>query len=91
VAEDEILLVLDAALAVEVDVEQLALVERLGDAGGVVQVRHLLVSDLRVHAHEVRAFQGRDEGKGVSFGSRISRTRRNPRERSPCLSCPSAP
>ena len=34
VAEHEVLVVLDAALAVEVDVEQLAAPQRLGDAGG---------------------------------------------------------
>ena len=47
-AEHEVLVVLDAALAVEVDVEQLARPQRLGDAGGEVQPGHLLVADLGV-------------------------------------------
>ena len=34
-AEDEVLVVLDAALTVQVDVEQLALIQRLRDAGRV--------------------------------------------------------
>ena len=49
-AEPQVLVVLDAVLAVEVDVEQLAGPQRLGDAVGVVEPGHLLVPDLRVDA-----------------------------------------
>ena len=47
-AEDQVLVVLGAVLAVEVDVEQLALPQRLRDAVHEVQPGHLLVADLRV-------------------------------------------
>ena len=66
VTEHEVLVVLDAALAVEVDVEELAVVQRLGDAGGEVQARHLLVSDLGVEAHELGASERVDEGDRVA-------------------------
>jgi len=62
VAEDEVLIELDPALAVEVDVEQLAGIERLGDAVGEVQPCHLLVARLRVDPEELGAVQGLDEG-----------------------------
>ncbi len=65
-AEDEVLVVLDAALAVEVDVEELALVQRLHDAGGEVEARHLLVADLGVDADELGALEGLDEGERVA-------------------------
>ncbi|MDQ1175205.1 hypothetical protein QE430_003512 [Microbacterium testaceum] len=64
--EDEVLVVLDAALTVEVDVEELAVVQRLGDAGGEVQTRHLLVADLGVQAHELGALERVDERDRVA-------------------------
>ena len=57
VAEHQVLVVLDAALAVEVDVEELAVVQRLRDAGGEVQPGHLLVPDLGVDADELGALE----------------------------------
>src|ERR1035437_2216430 len=66
VAEDKILVVLDATLAVEIDAEELAVIERLRDAGCVVQARHLLVSNLRIHADELGAFQRLDKGKRMA-------------------------
>ena len=65
VTEDQVLVVLDAALAVEVDVEQLAGPQRLGDAVGVVQPGHLLVADLRVQPDDVAVLELGDEGQRV--------------------------
>ena len=65
-AEHEVLVVLDAALAVEVDVEELAVVQRLRDAGGEVQARHLLVADLGVEAHELGSLERVDERERVA-------------------------
>ena len=45
-AEAQVLVELRPVLAVEVDVEELALPQRLGVAGGRVQAGHLLVPDL---------------------------------------------
>ena len=59
VAEHEVLVELDAALAVEVEVEELAGPQRLRDAGGVVQPGHLLVADLGVHADHVARARAR--------------------------------
>jgi hypothetical protein len=53
VAEDQVLVELRAVLAVQVDVEQLALPQRLRDAVREVEVRHLLVPDLGVHAEQL--------------------------------------
>ena len=64
--EHEVLVVLDAALAVQVDVEELAVVQRLGDAGGEVQARHLLVADLGVEADELGALERVDERDRVA-------------------------
>src|SRR5690606_35640159 len=66
VAEDEVLVVLDAALAVEVDVEELAAVERLGDAGREVEAGHLLVPDLWVDADELWPLERVDERDRVA-------------------------
>lgn len=66
--EHEVLVVLDSALAVQVDVKQLALVQRLGDSGGEVEPRHLLVAHLGVDPDEFGAFQCFDEREGVSDG-----------------------
>ena len=57
-AEHEILVVLDAALAIEVDVEKLAVPKRLSDAVHKVQPRHLLMADLRVHPDHVAMLKG---------------------------------
>ncbi len=66
--EDEVLVVLDAALAVEVDVEELAVVQRLRDAGREVEPRHLLVPDLGVEADELGVLQLVDERERVTDG-----------------------
>ena len=68
VTEHEVLVVLDAALAVEVDVEELALVQRLGDAGGEVEPGHLLVADLGVDAEQLGAVERLDERDRVTDG-----------------------
>ena len=68
VAEHQVLVVLDAALAVEVDVEELAVVQRLRDAGGEVQAGHLLVADLGVEADELGVLERVDEGERVADG-----------------------
>src|SRR6478735_856393 len=68
VAEHQVLVELDAALAVEVDVEELALVERLGDPVGEVQAGHLLVPGFGVDAHQFGALEGFDERQGVAQG-----------------------
>ena len=65
VAEHEVLVELRAVLAVEVDVEELALPQRLRDAVHEVEVGHLLVPDLGVHADHVGVLEGRDEGQRV--------------------------
>ena len=60
-AEDEVLVVLDSLLAIQVDVKELALVERLGDTGSEVEPRHLFMTDLGVHAEQLGALEGLDE------------------------------
>ena len=67
-AEDQVLVVLDAALAVEVDVEQLAVPQRLGDAVDEVQAGHLLVADLGVQADDLGVLQLVDERQRVADG-----------------------
>ena len=68
VAEHEILVVFDAALAVQVDVEELARLERLGDARGEVEAGHLLVADLGVEADELGVLERLDERHRVAEG-----------------------
>ena len=68
VAEDQVLVVLDAALAVEIDVEELAAVDRLGDPGREVEAGHLLVPNLRVDAEQFGPLEGLDEGECVADG-----------------------
>src|SRR5690606_18334572 len=68
VAEHQVLVVLDAALAVEVDVKELALKECLRDSRGEVQASHLLVADLGVDADEFRMLELADEGERVTDG-----------------------
>ncbi|CAM5788774.1 hypothetical protein CPER28S_02292 [Cellulomonas persica] len=67
-AEDQVLVVLDAALAVEVDVEQLVGPQRLREARRVVQAGHLLVARLRVEADDVAVLELGDEAERVADG-----------------------
>ena len=67
-AEPEVLVVLHALLGVEVDVEQLAVPQRLGDPVVEVQVGHLLMTDLGVESHHVGSLELVDEGEGVPDG-----------------------
>ena len=68
VAEDQVLVELDATLPVQVDVEQLAGPQRLRDAGGDVEPGHLLVSHLGVHADHVGVLELGDERERVADG-----------------------
>ena len=65
-AEHQVLVVLDAALAVEVDVEQLARPQCLRDAVGEVQAGHLFVAGLRVQADDVTVLELGDEGQAMA-------------------------
>jgi hypothetical protein len=65
VAEDEVLVEARPDLAVEVDVEELAVPQRLGDAVGEIQPGHLLVPDLGVDAHHLPMFEHLDERQRV--------------------------
>ena len=67
-AEAQVLVVLRAVLAVEVDVEELALPQRLGVAGGGVEAGHLLVPDLGVDADQLGPVEGLDERQRVADG-----------------------
>ena len=55
-------------LPVQVDVEQLAVPQRLGDAVRVVHARHLLVANFGVDPDDLRVLEGVDEGERVSDG-----------------------
>ena len=66
--EPQVLVVAGAVLAVEVDVEQLAVPQCLADAVGVVQPGHLLVADLGVDADHLRVRQLGDERQRVPGG-----------------------
>jgi hypothetical protein len=66
VAEHEVLVELRAVLAVEVDVEELAVPQRLGDGVHEVEVRHLLVADLGVEPHHLVVLERRDERERVA-------------------------
>ena len=68
VAEDQVLVVLGAALAVEVDVEELAVPQRLRDAVREVEPGHLLVADLGVEADHVGVLERADERERVADG-----------------------
>ena len=68
VAEDEVLVVLQPALAVEVDVEQLAAPQRLAQGVGVVEVGHLLVAGLGVQPDDVAVLELGDQRQGVPGG-----------------------
>ncbi len=65
-AEAQVLVVLDAGLAVEVDVEELARPQRLRDAVREVEPGHLLVADLGVDAVQLGTLQALDEREGVA-------------------------
>ncbi len=65
VAEHQVLVVLDAALAVEVDVEELVRPQRLREARRVVEAGHLLVARLGVEADDVAVLELGDEAQRV--------------------------
>ena len=65
-AEPQVLVEARAGLAVEVDVEELAVPQRLGQAVGEVQAGHLLVPDLGVHAHQLGVLELVDERECVA-------------------------
>ena len=67
-AEAQVLVVPRPVLAVEVDVEELSVPQRLGEPVREVQARHLLVTDLGVEADHLRVLQLIDERQGVSDG-----------------------
>ena len=73
-AEHQVLVELGPVLAVQVDVEELALPQRLRDAVHEVEVGHLLVPDLGVHAdHLVRARASEMNASACpTVGSRMS-------------------
>ena len=64
-AEPQVLVVTRPVLPVQVDVEQLAVPQRLGDPVRVVQPGHLLVPDLGVHPDHVAVLERVDEGQRV--------------------------
>ena len=66
--EDEVLVELHAVLAVQVDVEELAVPEGLGHPVDEVQAGHLLVTDLGVEAHHLAVLERLDEGQRMSDG-----------------------
>lgn len=68
VAEDQVLVEPGAVLAVEVDVEELAVPERLRDAVREVEPGHLLVADLGVEADPLGVLQLVDERQRVADG-----------------------
>src|SRR5881409_3032814 len=67
-AEPQVLVIAADLLAVQVDVEQLPRVERLGDGVGKVQPRHPLVRDFGVDADHVRMIERINEGEHVAGG-----------------------
>src|SRR4051812_45505936 len=69
-AEAEVLVVLDAGLAVEVDVEELARPQGLRDAVREVQPGHLLMADLGVHAVQLGASRGSVDAQAWPTGGR---------------------
>ena len=66
--EGLVLVVLEAGLAVEVDVEELPGVQGLRQGVGVVQAGHLLVAGLGVEADDVAVVQLGDEGQRMADG-----------------------
>ncbi len=67
-AEDQVLVEFHPALAVEVDVEELSVVEHLLDRGHEVQTGHLLMAELRVQSEQLRTLQRIDERKRMTNG-----------------------
>ena len=67
-AEAVVLVELAGPLAVEVDVEQLAVPQRLGHGVVEGQARHGLVGELGVEADHLGVLQLADEGQGVADG-----------------------
>ena len=64
-AEAQVLVEARPVLAVEVDVEELAVPQRLGQAVREVEPGHLLVPHLEVEPHPVGLVEGTDEGQRV--------------------------
>ena len=64
--EAQVLIVAARLLAVEIDVEQLARLQRLADAVREVEPRHQLVRDLGVHADHLGVIERVDEGQHVA-------------------------
>ena len=67
-AESQILVVAPNLLAVEIDVEQLPGLERLGDGVREIEARHPFVRDFRIDAHHVRMIQRINEREHVPGG-----------------------
>ena len=59
VTEDEVLVELRPVLTVQVDVEELAVPQRLSDAVDEVHAGHLLVADLRVQSDHLMMLEAR--------------------------------
>ena len=64
--EAQVLVVAAGLLAVQIDVEQLARLERLADAVREVEAGHLLVRDLGVEADHLGVIERVDEGQHVA-------------------------
>ena len=67
-AEAQVLVEAPGLLPVQVDVEQLARLERLRHAVREVEPRHLLVRHLGIDAHHLRVVERVDEGEHVADG-----------------------
>ena len=65
-AEHEVLVELHPALGVQVDMEQLAVVQRLRNSRREVQPGHLLVPDLGIDPDQLGMLQGFDEGERMA-------------------------
>ena len=70
-AEAEVLVVAAGLLVVEVDVEEFAGFEGLGDMVGEVQAGNRFVGDFRVHADHFGEVEGFDEGEHVAGGGEV--------------------
>ena len=70
-AEAEVLVVAAGVLVVEVDVEEFAGVEGLGDVVGEVEAGHGFVGDFGIDADHFRIVEGFDEGEAVAGGGEI--------------------
>ena len=65
-----ILVVLQAGLTIEVDVEELSGVERLSQCVRVVQASHLFVSGFGIQSNNVTVIELGDQGQGVTNGGK---------------------